>query len=215
MRDETVIDGLAEVTLDERWNTEPRHNHWYAASTQFATSNLGIGQGRSCLVIGSPVFEAVALRALGGDVTYMDVRQPPPAAGKNVVCDAVNMVADDESYDAVSSACVLTHAGTGRYGDGLAVENGDELMLGHIARVMKKGAKAALTFGACISADKPIRLGQRHRIYTIEEGVRMLNAAKLEIEDIKVWSALSKEWTESEPTTDINNPDYLSFMVWK
>lgn len=218
MRDEHIVDVSGfEKTLGERWNTEDRIGHWYEASTAFASEHLGLGNGRTCLVIGSPIFEAIKLRKQGWDVTYMDVRKPDRKAGKSIVCDATAMTLEDESFDAVSTSCVLTHAGTGRYGDSVNIEHGDELMLGHIARVMRKDSRAAITFGPVASVEKMVRCGSAHRIYTVKETRRMLGATPLRIGDMKIWSFKTKRWITSgeEPTTDLANPDYISFMVEK
>lgn len=201
-------------TPREKWHEGNMPGHWYAASTEFALDYLGDGAGRQCLVIGSPLFEAIELRRLGWDTTYLDIRQPPEAAGRAIQMDATDITLPDDSFDAVSSACVLTHAGTGRYGDG-QTGKGDEEMLGHIARVLRPAGKAALTFGACVTAEKMVRLGSAHRIYTVSECERMLAAAGLSIQHMKIWSCRTKTWTDEAPTTDIYNPDYISFAVTK
>ena len=77
---------------------------------------------------------------------------------------------------------------------------------------MKPNAPAALTFGAVISADTPIRVGNFHRIYTIQEAERMCLVAGLKVEDIKVWSTNGVCWVE-KPTTDEKAFDYLSVFV--
>ena len=196
------------------WNVNPRIRHWYEYSTNFASEYLGFGNGRSCLVIGSPIFELNILRGLGWDATYMDIRTPPPQAGKHLVMDATEITLPDESFDAVSSSCVLTHAGTGRYGDSIKEEHGDEMMLDHIHRVMKKGAPAQITFGACYSGEKMVRLGKAHRIYTVKECERMLDRSKFKVVEMRVWSFRTKDWT-TEITSDIYKPDYISFAVSK
>lgn len=216
MRDELFIDKESDhLGTDEKWNTRNRPAHWYGASTEFALETLGLGNARSCLVIGSPIFEAISLREKGWDVTYMDVRTPPPSVGKFVRCDAVENAMPDSFFDSVSTSCVLTHAGTGRYGDCTNREHGDELMLAHIARIMKKGAIAALSFGACATSEKMVRLGNEHRIYTLAEVRRMLEAANLMVMRMKVWSFVKKKWTTGAPTADIYNPDYISVAVSK
>lgn len=144
----------------------------------------------------------------------MDIRKPPKETGKSVQCDATEITLPDESFDAVSTACVLTHAGTGRYGDSLKQEHGDELMLGHISRVMKSGSMAAITFGAVADIPKMKRLGSAHRVYTVAECERMIEAVKLKVGNMKIWSWKTKDWTD-KPTTSIENPDYISFMVTK
>ena len=214
-RDELIVEyrGL-EKTPDEKWNIGNRTAHWYEYSTKFASEYLGIGDGRSCLVIGSPVYEAMVLRERGWDVLYMDIRNPPKEVGKHIVMDATEITLPDESFDAVSTSCVLTHAGTGRYGDSTKYAHGDEIMLGHIARVMKPKAKAQITFGACYSGEKMVRLGKAHRIYTVNECERMLKEAGLSVVESKVWSFRTKTWT-TEITPDIYDPDYISYAVVK
>jgi SAM-dependent methyltransferase len=216
VRDEDVIKGQPKQTLGEKWNVNPRPGHWYEASTNFATEHLGIGNGRSCLVVGSPLFEVSALEANGWDVTYMDIRNPPQKPRKFIHCDAMGMTLPDESFDAVSSACVLTHAGTGRYGDGLKLLDGDIKMLQHVARVMKNGSVAALTFGACADIPKMLR-SAAHRIYTVAECYRMLEVAGLSVMSMRIWSYEKKDWLEEgmPPTSNTDKPDYISFAVLK
>lgn len=205
-------------TLHEKWNIGPRNrHHWYNASTEFATRHLGDGNGRSCLVIGSPIFEAKALQDKGWDITYLDIRRPPVIIGKFILCDATDINLEDESFDAVSSACVLTHAGTGRYGDKTNNPHGDEQMLSHIARVMKSGGMAAITFGAVADIQRMTVIGNLHRVYTVPECERMLAAASLKVGEMKVWGKKKSGWLETTDaiTQNINSPDYISFMVTK
>ncbi len=204
-----------EFTPNAKWHEGPNQGHWYEASTAFALEYLGNGNKRSCLVIGSPIFEAIELQRRGWDTTYMDIRHPPKSVGKAIHMDACNITLPDASFDAVSTACVLTHAGLGRYGDDKHAGRDDQTMLAHIARLLKPGAPAALSFGACVTAEKMIRLGSAHRIYTIAEGERMIAAAGLVIDHMKIWSCTTKAWTDEAPTQDIYNPDYISFAVTK
>jgi ubiquinone/menaquinone biosynthesis C-methylase UbiE len=161
-------------------------------------------------VIGSPLFEATELKNRGWDVTYLDVRKPPLDI-KFVQGDATKMVFADESFDAVSSACVLTHAGLGRYGDAKA-NRGDELMLREIKRVLKPGCKAAVTFGPVASIEKPVCVANLHRVYTITEALRMISQAGFSLADMKVWGTLEKRWVEI-PTDNYKEPDYLSVLL--
>lgn len=217
MRDEEVVAARRdELTLNEQWNVGNRTGHWYTASTEFAKHQLGDGNGRSCLVIGSPIFEALSLRKQGWDVTYFDIRIPPEQPFKAIQGDAADMQLPDASFDAVSSACVLTHVGTGRYGDGLDRGHGDEKMLAHVVRVMKPDAVAALTFGAVADLPKMVRRGATHRIYTVPECRRMLAAAGLKIAEMRIWSHAIKGWLDGGPITkSISDPDYISFAVTK
>lgn len=216
VRDETVVPSAPVKTLGEKWNTGDRSGHWYSASTEFALRHLGVGNNRTCLVVGSPLFEANSLAERGWNVTYFDVRKPPIRPWKFVQGDAMEMNVPSESFDAVSSACVLTHAGTGRYGDGNNLEHGDEVMLAEVRRVMKPGTLAALTFGACADTEKMTRF-PAHRIYTVSECERMLCAASLDVVEMKLWSYASKAWLPdgARPTKETGNPDYISFAVRK
>lgn len=219
MRLETVIasDGC-NSTPDEPWSAlrARRLGHWYEASTDFAVMRLGDGEGKKCLVIGSPIFEAKELMDKGWNVIYLDVRKPPVVFMDFVQCDASSMPFDDESFDAVSTACVLTHVGLGRYGDP-EVENGDEKAIMEIARVMKPGASAAITFGAVVDAPAMVRMGTAHRIYTVREAHRMLEMAGLSLEDLAVWSTAEKRWRREDEqiTTSMSVFDYLSTFVRK
>lgn len=196
-------------TVHSPWHLAEKPKHWYGASTRFVKDRL-LGTG-SCLVIGSPLFEAIWLEKHGWDVTYLDVRKPPYEFKRYVEGDATKLPFEDDSFDAVSSACVLTHAGLGRYGDAI-VPDGDEVMLAEIARVMKPNAPAALTFGGVITADLPLRVGNMHRIYTIQEAERMCLAVGLKVEEVRVWSTNGVCWVE-KPTADEKNFDYLSVLV--
>jgi len=218
VRDEEFIPwGGPEKTLAEKWNTGMRVGHWYGASTEFATESLGAGDGRSCLVIGSPLVEADALKAKGWDVTYLDVREPPVRRWKLIQADATDIPCPDNSFDAVSSSCVLTHAGTGRYGDGHNRAHGDEVMLAQIARVLKPECYAALTFGAVIDRPRMVRLGHIHRVYTVKECRRMLEVAGLTLVRMNIWGVVQKRWlTEKEVVSNnLDSPDYISFLVAK
>ncbi len=216
VRNEMFISSGLQKTVGEKWNSGARHGHWYSASTEYAVRHLGAGNGRACLVIGSPIFEANSLAGLGWSVTYLDIRVPPFKPWKFIQGDAMEIPLPDESFDAVSSACVLTHAGTGRYGDGINNEHGDEAMLSEVIRVLKKGAPAVLTFGACADMEQMVRM-PAHRIYTVAECQRMLAAVALEVLEMKIWSCGTKAWLpEGElPTKNMSAPDYISFAVRK
>ena len=214
-RDEEVFDpDFVFSTVGEKWNVKARENHWYSASTEFSVSRLGQGRGRSCLVVGSPFFEIAALTAIGWDVSYLDIRTPKQKT-KFIRSDAMDMNVLDKSFDALSSACVLTHVGTGRYGDTIN-PHGDEIMLSEVWRVLKDGAYASLTFGACADIPKMIRY-PAHRIYSVGECKRMLAETGFSVCEMKIWSNLSKDWLPdgSPPTKDTRKPDYISFLVQK
>lgn len=210
MRRESVVAHHDVFTKNSPWHQAARPRHWYGASTDFARHHLGRGNGRTCLVIGSPLFEAEAIEKLKWRVTYLDVRKPPRDFESFVQADATNIPLT-EPFDAISTACVLTHAGLGRYGDAV-VENGDELMMKEMKRLLKPGAIATVTFGGVVKADLPVRIGNMHRIYTVEEAERMCAQVDLKIEEVKIWSTANAEWV-NEPTRDLGNFDYLSVLL--
>lgn len=153
-------------TPNEGWSKEPYADLWYTAAAQFAISALGKGYGRKCLVIGSPGYEVSALQYHGWEVDYLDIRVPPFAVN-HIQGDVTAMPFADESFDAVSSTCVLCHAGLGRYGDPIVVD-GDMTAIKEIARVMKQNATAAIMFGPCIPSLKiTFTYGIVHRIYSL------------------------------------------------
>ena len=168
-------------TPDEPWTPRRERAHWYNVSADFALRTLGPGAG-ACLAIGSPLVEASELADAGWDVTYLDVRSPPALDSrlKFVQHDATALPFADESFDAVSTTCVLCHAGMGRYGDAV-LEDADEKVLAEIARVLKPGGLAAVTFGPVIDAPMMLRLGDCQRIYTLAEAGRMAMVAGLRI----------------------------------
>jgi SAM-dependent methyltransferase len=188
----------------------------YVAAAEFVKDNLGSGPGK-CLVVGSPIFESLEIIERGWEVTYLDVRDPPHKFERFVKCDAAAMPFEDESFDALSSTCVLSHVGMGRYGDPV-IERGDEKALAHMARVLKKGSKATIMFGNAAAMSKVVVLGTCHRIYTMQECRRMLESVGLKEEKVRVWSLGKRAWLadESEMTTDyMMLPDYVSFLVRK
>lgn len=195
-----------------------RRRESYNAAADFVRENLPAGEGRSCLVVGSPIFEARELMDRGWDVTYVDVRQPPEGVFKKFVRTCVTMMDfHDESFDALSSTCVLSHVGMGRYGDPL-VEHGDEKGLANMARVMKKGALGTIMFGNVAAMPAVVQLGKCHRIFTMTECRRMLAAAGLEELKVGLWSLAQGQWFKDEDdiTTDfMGNPDYVTFLVRK
>ena len=176
----------ANVTPDEAWESMPIPGHFYSFAALFALNELGAGNGRSCLVIGSPLFEAVALQGVGWEVSYLDVRVPP-MNGRCVVGDAVKIPFASESFDAVSTTCVLCHVGLGRYGDP-EVENGDVLALREIHRVMKPEAVAVVMFGPSFLQPVSYRMGTVHRVYGLQDPVGMAVDAGFTPAVIGVWS---------------------------
>lgn len=184
-----VASQRCQSTPNETWTLERpiRSRLMYGIAADKSSSFLGEGLGRTCLVIGSPIFEASMLGSHGWDITYLDVRDPPRHQLHKVIqCDATQIPLPNNSFDAVSSTCVLAHVGLGRYGDKLT-SNGDDLMLGEIHRVLKPSAKAALTFGNVSEEDQTIRLGTCHRIYSRSETRKMVK--DFEIVKEEVWNS--------------------------
>ncbi len=156
----------------------------YAVAADLAVEYLGGGNGRSCLVIGSPIYEASRLRECGWDVTYLDVRDPPRhQIPKFIQCDASDMpMVPSASFDSVSSTCVLAHIGLGRYGD--PTTGSDVAAMAEIHRVLKPGGEAALTLGNVADGDETIRLGTCHRIYTRGSARCLISAFTVKREQI-------------------------------
>lgn len=212
-------------TPDEPWTTTRPRAHWYNVSTDFALRRL-TGSGK-CLVIGSPLFEASELADAGWAVTYLDVREIPlwDARIECIQSDARVLPFPDASFDAVSTACVLCHAGMERYGDARE-DDADEMILAEIARVLKPGASAAVTFGPVAAAPMMIRLGDCQRIYTMSEANNMAARAGLKIEgsevlngDTGVMSATAEPRNAFHELKEghfvMGNLDYLSMLLRK
>ena len=212
-----------EHTPNEPWTDRRAKAHWYNASADFALRTLGAGPGM-CLVIGSPLFEASELADAGWNVYYLDVRKPPilDSRLKFIQHDATAMPFPDASFDAVSTACVLCHAGMGRYDDPV-IEDGDELILAEIKRVLKPGGAAAVTFGPVIDQEMMMRFGNMQRVYTLPEARRMVASAGLREERKEVLNAETGVMSaEHEPRRSIvienghyvlGNTDYLSMLL--
>lgn len=184
-----------EFTVDELW-AEPGCIQWYDASLQFVESFMHGGRGE-CLVIGSPLFEVRALERSGWDVTYLDVREPPIEI-YYVKGDATDMPFDDESFDGLSSTCVICHAGLGRYGDDI-VEDGDKKALAEMSRVLKSGSRATIMFGPVIPAFKStITVSNVHRVYNPLDVLKMADDAGFAVENVGIWNAASKAWMNQD-----------------
>ena len=155
----------------ELWRTpnEPWHptTGTYALAKDWALAMLGSGQGRSCLVIGSPLAEAQALYERNWNVTYLDWRLPPLRFYDMPICieDVCAMSWPDASVDAISSTCVLCHVGMGRYGDPVR-EDAPFTMLKECARVLKPGGHLVMMVGPV--AAHPCTLPQ-HRVTSVGE----------------------------------------------
>lgn len=212
-------------TVDEPWTPTRPRAHWYNVSSDFALRSLA-GSGK-CLVIGSPLFEASELADVGWAVTYLDVREIPlwDARITCVQSDARALPFPSASFDAVSTACVLCHAGMERYGDARD-DDADEMILAEIARVLKPGASAAVTFGPVAQAPMMMRLGDCQRIYTLNEAQAMAARAGLSIEgcevlngDTGVMSATAEPRNAFHELKEghfvMANLDYLSMLLRK
>ena len=201
-------------TPDEPWHTIREVGHWYSGAAEFASEVLASGKGR-CLVIGSPVFEAEDLKRLGWDVTYLDCRQAPFA---NSVCAdaAKHLPFADGYFDAVSTTCVLCHAGLGRYGDE-GIPNADERILAHMCRVLKRGGVAAVTFGPVAAIAEPVvEIGTMHRVYSQAHAQAMAVHAGFTVSASRVWDTRGSRWRRiGEPSNvDLSAlPDYLSLEL--
>lgn len=177
-----------ESTPNENWTLErpTSRRKMYAIAADLALEYLGSGNGRSCLVIGSPIYEASLLRENGWDVTFLDVRDPPRhQIPKFIQSDASQMPIPNESFDAVSTTCVLAHIGLGRYGD--PTTGSDKLAMSEIHRILKPAGLVAVTFGNIVDGDETIRLGRCHRIYTRKSARRL--ASEFTIENESVWDS--------------------------
>ncbi len=205
--------GAGSDGATEPWALRPGDLPWYGAAAEFAVEALGPGQGRRCLVIGSPIFEAQALAELGWRITFVDIRRPPPTCpGEIWIADVMDLPFADSCYDAVSSTCVLCHVGIGRYGDPVAGPGADRRALAEIARVMKPGATAAIMFGPCIAGlAETIVLGRVHRIYGMEDPFEM--AREVGLEPVQFGVALANgHWQRPGASAD-HTGDLLSRLV--
>ena len=210
--------GQEEYTPEEAWTlgrTPQYGRHFYYASADFAVNELGSGPGK-CLVIGSPIFEALELEEAGWHVSYLDVRQPPKEIKNWIKGDACDMPLEANFFDAVSSTCVLCHVGLGRYGDDKR-SDGDMLMMLGVYRVLKPGGIAALTIGPAADSGMVRCIGALHRVYTLISVIQMAEWAGLRVEKTVVWDAMQGRWRdEGEPMTKvIERPDYLSMLLRK
>lgn len=188
MKERFIPSARCASTPNEGWTLERplSRRKTYAVAADFAVEYLGSGGGRSCLVIGSPIYEASLLGERGWDVTFLDVRDPPRHQIKKFIqSDASAMPIQSESFDAISTTCVLAHIGLGRYGDPLT--GSDELAMGEMHRVLRPSGAAAVTFGNVTDGEGTIRIGTCHRIYTLESA-RLL-ASQFQIERESVWNS--------------------------
>lgn len=202
-------------TRTEDWSVTPISGHWYEAAAKFAIHYLGAGHGRSCLVIGSPIFEANYLFQNGWNITYLDVRQPPRGSFIYVRGDVSRLPFDDQVFDAVSTTCVLCHVGLGRYGDPEA-EAGDRQALREIARVMKPGASATIMFGPyCPSLSCTVVWGNVHRMYCLQDALMMSQDAGLQTKMTGIWMTWygGGKWLDEEGVRKYNEYGKISKEV--
>jgi len=214
MRQECIIytAGPNDFTPKEPWTPKRQPGHHYSLQADFALAGLGKGPGK-CLVIGSPLFEAIELSQAGWDVTYVDVREPDGDYPFVFVRgDASKMDFGTESFDAVSTTCVLCHAGMGRYGDPV-VEDADEFILMSIFKALKKGGRAAVTFGPVSNTSMPMRLGNVHRIYNLKTA-RTLTLFFKVLEE-RILDADRCQWISEFEHAEIFGRDYLSMLLEK
>lgn len=206
----------AESSPNEPWydsrEIAVREKHWYVPLVDFALESLGQGAG-SCLVVGSPIFEALELEALGWKVDYLDVRKPPLVHW--IEGDASAMPIGEMAYDAISSTCVMCHVGLGRYGDALTLD-GDFAMMCEIQRVLKPGGLAAICVGPVADCQFTRKLGSLHRVYVKSDVEALVSSAGLDILRTQVLNTQFACWREpgESPGKNVENiPDYLSMLL--
>lgn len=207
-------------TPNEKWcgAIDQRYSGtWYDLCSRFAAQSLSNANNKGkLLIVGSPLAEAQMHRIEGWeDITYCDVRKPPNIDFW-VKGDVVALPFEPESFDAASSACVMTHAGLGRYGDRVC-DHGDEAGMREIFRVLKRDTLFACTYGAVIDADKYIVWGTTHRVYTPKRARELAEGAGFEILDERVYRPKEKRWlVEAEAcSTDPNAHDYITHLLRK
>jgi SAM-dependent methyltransferase len=204
-------------TPDEPWyetRAGSEAGHVYCAAVDFAVASLGSSAGK-CLVVGSPLFEVTELMAMGWNVTFLDVRKPPNGVPW-VHGNACAMPFEDESFDAVSSSCVMCHVGIGRYDDPKCTQ-GDLKMMRELYRVLKPGGLCALTIGPISNIETTIRLVTMHRVYSFRNALGMAHESGFEVERTRIWNTADSMWREiGEPITDsVNEPDHLMMLMRK
>lgn len=202
-------------TPSEPWTYERNIHSWYGNQADFALDGIGEGNGE-CLVIGSPLFEAADFADKGWKVTYLDVRVPRliPRDFNFVQGDARKLEFKNESFDAVSSTCVLCHAGMGRYAEEVDAE-GDIKILNEISRVLKKGCKAAITFGPVNERKYPARVGNVHRVYTMPFAEKMIKDARLKVMNFGILDIMEMKWINGPLNQFYPDRYYLSTLLEK
>jgi hypothetical protein len=217
MRVEIVMEmvGRPGYTPDEEWYVKRDPSHHYSAGADWALEALGRGNGRKCLVVGSPVFEAVEIADNGWNVTYLDVRDPPLEDERIEVVkgDATLMPLASSSFDAASSTCVLCHAGMGRYGDE-QMDCGDLLMLAELQRVLKKGAMLAVTFGPVQSVyTQIINVGSCHRVYSVDAARMASEQRGFKVEKMGVFDLHEWKWLPEAQPQGVNLDRYYLMAI--
>ncbi len=201
----------SDDTPEEPWYWKREPSHWYAKQADFALSSLGSGPG-SCLVIGSPLFEAKELAQAGWDVTYVDVRKPPATDGLKFIQGDAGALDFGSGFDCASSTCVLCHAGLGRYGDPM-IERGDEAILKNVLRSLKVGGLFAVTFGPVFTFDVTVRYSRVHRVYSLPEARKMTTGFRIREE--KILDTRVNDWVPGLNTDKILDINYLSMLLEK
>ncbi len=201
-------------TADERWTVDRLADpgHFYHAQVDYALANLP--DSGKCLVVGSPIFEAMELTAKGLEVTYLDVRDPKIDGLAFTAGDATKMPFPDGAFDCASSTCVICHVGLGRYGDAL-VDDGDVKMLQELGRVLKSGGRLAITLGPVSAFFDIARIGRRHRIYSIKEAKRMCAVAGFTPIHFGVLDIAENKWVTKVGTNENLDSYYLSMFAEK
>jgi hypothetical protein len=113
----------------------------------------------------------------------------------------------------------------GRYGDAV-LEDGDELILAEIKRVLKQGGLAAVTFGPVIDQPIMLRIGNMQRVYTLTEARRMVSKCDLKEERTEVLNVNTGVMSADQKprnaivirpdgSYELLNVDYLSMLLRK
>ena len=206
--------GISDSTPNEAWRLERVAGHHYSAAADFALEHLK-GSGK-CLVAGSPLFELYEL-APRYEITYVDFREPPVNGFRFIQADACAIPLEDESFDALSSTCLICHIGLGRYGDPQRLA-GDQVALKEFWRVLKPGAVAALMLGPVADINASQQVGSAHRVYTFEHARRIVEHAGFGIMTSAVWDTRGARWRRPDEPINIDPalfPDYLSMALRK
>jgi len=191
-------------------------NHWYGGACNFSEERMAnpSPDHNSCLVIGSPIFEAENLKRIGWNVIYLDCRTPSNISFQHILGDATAIPFADDEFDAINTTCVLCHAGMGRYGDNV-LPNGDRQMMQEMYRVLKKDGIVTVMFGPVdVSASETVEVGTVHRLFSIPSATQLAVDEGFTIDEMKFWQNL--KWpTLAEIDPDSAYPVYLSALMHK